>query len=192
MLTWSGTMWRGTAPGRDPLSGRGAQINGGRWNPPGISTVYAGFPRATTMREMARTAERYAAGVPLAELRRVLHEIEARDLELADLREPTRYIGSTTLMLENVHLMLENVHDDDHTRCQQVGAEIHERTDAQGILAPSATGEGFVVAIFIDRTAPGQLEVVASTNVVAVTPRARSTPSRSDSPREHMWRRHRG
>jgi len=38
---WSGTCYRHVAGQRDPLSGVGARLTRGRWNPPDTSTIYS-------------------------------------------------------------------------------------------------------------------------------------------------------
>lgn len=54
---WTGTCYRHVAGQRDPLSGVGARLKGGRWNPPGISTVYLALPAMACMAELDRLAE---------------------------------------------------------------------------------------------------------------------------------------
>ena len=55
------TAYRHLAPGRDPLSGEGARIHGGRWNPPeSFPTIYLGLSEATVDAEFARMAAKQA------------------------------------------------------------------------------------------------------------------------------------
>ena len=54
---WSGRTFRYTTRRRDPLSGEGARLHGGRWNPPNLfPVIYLAVPEATCMREVAKAA----------------------------------------------------------------------------------------------------------------------------------------
>jgi len=146
---WTGMAYRHTAVGRDPLSGEGARMNGGRWNPPGRPTIYVAQPENSCMAELARSAER--GGFPLRALLsrgRELHTMELRELPVLDL--------TSAEALDRVGLTLEDVEDDDSTACQAVGEAAHFLAMA-GVAAPSATGVGLVVAAFEDRVKAGQL-----------------------------------
>jgi len=146
---WTGTTYRHTAVGRDPLSGEGARMNGGRWNPPGRPTIYVARPEKTCMAELARSAER--GGFPLRALLsrgRELHTIDVQALPVLDL--------TSADALDHVGLTLEDVQGDDWIACQAVGQAAHFLAMA-GVAAPSATGGGLVVAAFEDRVKAGQL-----------------------------------
>lgn len=82
---WTGTAYRHTSPARNPLSGEGASQFGGRWNSPGISTLYLAFPRETCVQEFIRMATKQPGGVESFQ-DRALHEIEVRDTRVLDLR----------------------------------------------------------------------------------------------------------
>jgi RES domain-containing protein len=116
---FTGTTYRHTTTGRDPLSGVGARLHGGRWNPAGVcSTIYLAQPLATCLLEFDRLAE--ANGIaPITMLRspRTLHTIEVRDLPVLDLRDPGR--------LAYVGLSSGDIADDDWTACQTVGHAAH-------------------------------------------------------------------
>ncbi len=146
---WTGTAYRHTAVGRDPLSGEGARMNGARWNPPGRPTIYMAQPEKSCMAELARSAER--GGFPLHALLsrgRELHTMEVRELPVLDL--------TSAEALDHVGLTLEDLQDDDWTACQAVGEAAHFLAMA-GVTATSATGVGLVVAAFEDRVKAGQL-----------------------------------
>jgi len=153
---FSGTVYRHTSAGRDPLSGVGARLNGGRWNPAGVcGAIYLAQPRATCLREFDRLAE--ATGLdPLMLLRspRTLHTIEVRDLPVLDLRDPER--------LSYARLSLNDIGDDDWTACQSAGHAAYF-LGMSGVVAASATGQGVVIAAFEPRVAPEQLTVIDHT-----------------------------
>jgi len=152
---WSGDGHRHTSAGRDPLSGVGARLNGGRWNPRDLcSTVYLAQPLRACLAELDRLAE--AGGTTPAQLlraSRTLHKIQVRDAPLLDLREESS--------LAYVGLSMDDVRDDDWTACQTVGHAAYF-LEMAGVVAPSATGEGLVVAVFETRVAPEQLIVTHS------------------------------
>lgn len=151
-IRWNGTVYRHTAGRRDPLSGAGARINGGRWNPKGIfATLYLAEPVTTCLQELDRLAATQGVdATTLLAVPRRLHTITATNVGILDLR--------TDDALDQVGLRLDDIHDPDWTACQTVGhaAWFLELT---GIIAPSATGHGNVVALFESRIQPDQLTV---------------------------------
>lgn len=162
---FTGTTYRHTSAGRDPLSGVGARLYGGRWNPAGVcSTIYLAQPRSTCLHEFDRVAE--ANGLdPVTMLRspRMLHTIEVRDLPVLDLRDPKDlgYVG----------LFPDDIADDDWTACQAVGHAAYF-LDMSGVVAASATGHGLVLAAFEARVGTEQLTLTASTALDEGTYRA--------------------
>ena len=57
--TYSGEAWRHLDPSRDPLSGAGARLLGGRWNPPeSFAVLYLGLALETVNAEFLRMASR--------------------------------------------------------------------------------------------------------------------------------------
>jgi RES domain-containing protein len=160
--TWSGTVYRHATAGRDPLSGAGARLNGGRWNPRDLcSTIYLAQPLRACLAELDRLAE--AAGVSTSNLLRAprsLHTISVRDVSLLDLRgeDALQYVG----------LSLDDIRDDDRTACQTVGNAAFFLEMAR-VVAPSATGEGLVIALFETRLTAGQLRVVDTVELTEST-----------------------
>ncbi|NNM46949.1 RES family NAD+ phosphorylase [Knoellia koreensis] len=156
---WSGTTYRYTTARRDPLSGAGARLNGGRWNPPDIfATIYLATPIETCLAELERLA--VSQNNTAAELLRVpykLHTVKVTNLAILDLRDASA--------LAHVGIGEADIADDDWTACQAVGHAAWF-LGLSGVLAPSASGAGHVLAAFETRTGPS-LEVTAS---VPLTP----------------------
>ncbi len=146
---WTGECFRHTAPEFEPLSGFGSFLFGGRWNPPDlVATIYLAFPEACCVAEFLRMAEGQGKG-PESFIPRDLHAIDAADLMLLDV--------TSEGAMQSLRINLEDIRSDDWTKCQQIG-EAHF-VGLQGILTPSATDEGFVIAAFEPTLRPGQLAV---------------------------------
>lgn len=152
---WSGTTYRHVTPSRDPLSGAGARIFGGRWNPrDSFNTIYLAEPAAACAGELERLAQ--SQGLTVADLiaaSRTLHTIAVEKLPVLDLREDAAR--------QKVGLDLADIADDDLTACQSVGQAAHF-LNFGGILVPSATGIGLVLAAFESRLRPGQLTALTA------------------------------
>ncbi|MCK2028077.1 RES domain-containing protein [Microbacterium sp. SSW1-47] len=152
---WSGVTFRHAAPRRDPLSGAGARLFGGRWNPKDLfAALYLATPVEACMGELVRMAQ--SQGVPidvLLQVPRVLHEIEVSEARVLDLTTPA---ARTAIGLED-----SDIADSDWTICQQVGHAAWF-LGLQGVIAPSASGHGLVLTLFEGRLDPGQVSVTAS------------------------------
>lgn len=139
---FAGECFRHLSPHRDPLSGQGARIQGGRWNPPdSFSALYLGLDRETVIDEFRRMARRNRLA-PDAFLPRTFYRYRVQLVNVLDLRD--------TDAAEAVGLAPSTLTDDDLTRCQQVG-EAAQHLGREGVLAPSAAGNGTVLAVFVDR-----------------------------------------
>ena len=148
---WSGQAFRHTSPSRDPLQGFGAYLHGGRWNPSdSFSTSYLAQPEEACIAEFLRMAEGQARG-PSSFLPRDVYTLAVSDLEVLDLRPPNN--------LAKVGLSVEDIQSRERGRCQEIGAAAHF-LGFQGIVAPSATGIGIVIAAFDGKIRDGQLTVV--------------------------------
>ena len=153
---WSGTAYRHTASNRDPMSGAGAKIFGGRWNPTEVGTVYLAIPVTTCLAELDRQAG--SQNVTTADLLRApkgrtLHTIAVRELDVLDLREQAAR--------SRVGLDIDDISNDDWAACQAVG-QCAYFLQYGGVLAPSASGSGLVLAAFESRVNPGQLHLEES------------------------------
>lgn len=153
---WSGTAFRHTAPNFPALSGSGAAQIGGRWNPQGVSTIYLATPEDACVAEFMRLAKGQANGAQ-SFLPRDLHELSVFDLQVLDLRSATAQ--------RSVGIGLAAIEDPNRLACQTIG-EAAQYLGFQGILAPSATRIGLVVAAFERQVRRGQL-VLRSTRALA-------------------------
>lgn len=145
--TWTGVAHRYTTASRDPLSGAGARLFGGRWNPKDIfATVYLAVPLAACLGEVERTARSQGTTPEVMLLAKYfLHTIGIEAIPILDLR--------TDEALAHVGLTRADIEDPDWTACQSVGNAAWFLGHA-GVLAPSATGEGVVLAAFETKASP--------------------------------------
>lgn len=134
-VPWQGTLFRFQtvdfpAPG-DVLSGAGARGRGGRWNPPGLATVY-GSTTDTTALEECKAHDRYY-GVE-TKSPRLLVAIEAQLTRTLDLTDATtrRALGVT----------LEELAAEDWRKLMAAGKESF--TQAIGRAVATAGGSGLL------------------------------------------------
>jgi RES domain-containing protein len=133
--------FRHIAKDRHPLSGAGARLHGGRWNPPqSFSTLYLAFEQATVVAEFYRLAERQGRA-PEDFLPRQMYRYEITLATTLDLR-PAAVRDSLGLTPDALRAL-------DARHCRDVGAAAH-CLGFEGIVAPSATGIGTVVAVFFE------------------------------------------
>lgn len=142
---YAGRVYRHVAVGRPALSGEGARLNGGRWNPPmSFAVLYVALDLPTTVREFHRLASKH--GLAAADF--LPRDLVTYDISLQhaiDLRveEHARAVG----------LHHEQMTADEPASCQMVGEAAHH-AGFEALLAPSATGVGDIAAVFLDRTLP--------------------------------------
>lgn len=125
--------------------GAGARTVGGRWNPPdSFATLYLGFSVEVAAAELERLAER--AGREVADfMPRHLLEYEIELEAVLDLTDETA--------LDALELSRADLSSPTAGSCQRVGETAHH-LGWEGILAPSATGTGNIVAVFVERLLP--------------------------------------
>lgn len=145
---FAGEGWRHLSPRYDPLSGEGARLNGGRFNPPGsFPVLYLCRTRPCVVAELRHLGERQAIGLK-GLLPRVLYRYEVEltrilDMTIHAVRKATG-VGPDVLA------------GPDWTACQEIGATAHA-LGAQAILSPSATGVDNVLAVFVQHIGLGTL-----------------------------------
>jgi RES domain-containing protein len=148
LVPFTGKGWRHLSPRHDPLSGEGARLNGGRFNPPGsFPVLYMCRTRPCAVAELTRLGDRQAIGLA-GLLPRHLYSYDIvldRVLELSDDH-----------VRANVGLTLEVLAGPDWTACQQLGTTAHA-LGAQAILSPSATGVDDVLAVFVNTSGSAEL-----------------------------------
>lgn len=138
-IAFTGVVFRHIAPHRGCTSGEGARQAGGRWNPPDTFPVlYTGLNEPAVVEEFYRLADR--SSLPAESfLPRTLCVIEVELQAVLDLRSEES--------LSRVGLTMDQLRSYSMRECQAVGNAAH-RLRLEGILAPSATGVGEVLAIF--------------------------------------------
>lgn len=141
-IAYNGEAWRHVAPGRNPSSGEGARVLGGRWNPPdSFPALYLGLTYNVVVSEFYRAAARQALA-PASLLPRVVYQYEVEVASLVDLRsdEACATLGVTApaLLADNLELT------------QAIGEAGHY-LGLEGLLAPSAAGPDAALALFTDR-----------------------------------------
>lgn len=148
---WSGTVSRYTTARREPLSGEGARLFGGRWNPPDLfPVVYLAEPAAACMRELERAAaDNHVDVATQLQVPYLMHTIRVADLPVLDLRDED---AQEVLGLEPSDIT------GNWEACQPVGHAAWFLEFA-GVLAPSATGPGNTLALFEHRVPPEQIAV---------------------------------
>ena len=132
----------------DPLSGEGARIHGGRFNPPNsFPVLYLCLTRACAVAELRNRGQQLAIGVE-GLLPRVLYRYEISLDRVLDLTsERTRdHVGISMLQILGKDLTLP----------RQIG-DAARATGAQAIRSPSATGVDEILAMFPELVGSGRL-----------------------------------
>lgn len=149
LAPFAGHGWRHLAPRYDPLSGEGARIAGGRFNPPGsFPVLYLCQSRPCVVAELRRFGERQSIGVE-GLLPRMLYRYEVSLGRVLDLTNDD--------VRAEIGLGFDLLTGPDWTACQELGSVLHA-LGAQGVNSPSATGVGEVLAVFVQQIGLGRLE----------------------------------
>lgn len=149
LAAFSGEGWRHLSPRHDPLSGEGARLNGGRFNPAGsFPVLYICRTRPCAVAELRRLGERHAVGVE-GLLPRRLYRYDIRLDRVLDLTDAG--------VRGKVGLGLEVLTGPDWAACQELGETAHA-LGVQGLLSPSAAGVDDVLAVFVHHIGLGTVE----------------------------------
>jgi len=166
--TWFGA-WRGTlfrfqavdffAP-KDMLSGDGARWRGGRWNPPGLATLYGSTTDITALEE-CKANDRYYGVTTKSP--RLLVAIEAQTTRMLDLTNAdTRRALDVTLKELGAEDWRKLLAAGKESFTQALGRAV-AAAGGSGLLARSAAlPRGVNVVIFPGARAADRLEVVES------------------------------
>ncbi len=155
-VSWEGRAFRHQAAEWSySQPGAGARTVGGRWNPPGsFATLYLGLSLEVVEAEFHRLAERSGRD-PDEFLPRHLLTYEIRLESLLDL---TDAVARKALGLSDAQLRSA-----DPRACQEIGDAAHH-LGREGVLAPSATDAGQVLAVFVERLLPAsRIDLVSTT-----------------------------
>lgn len=148
-ITYLGEAFRHMAAGWDePLSGEGARIHGGRFNPPdSFPVLYLCTTRPCAAAELHYRGERLVIGIE-GLLPRVLYRYEISLDRVLDLTsgETLDHLGVTTAEIIGTDVAIPRL----------IGEAAHA-TGSQAIRAPSATEVDDVLAVFPELLGSGRL-----------------------------------
>jgi RES domain-containing protein len=147
-VPYRGEAYRHIAARWHPLSGAGARIQGGRWNPPGsFATLYLALDRQTAIEEFRRMAGR--AGRSAEDF--VPRRFYRYRLDLQAVVDLTADPASLPDALSGFDLSATDL-----GATQGVG-DAAQHLGREAVRAPSATGAGDVLAVFLDRLQPDSI-----------------------------------
>jgi RES domain-containing protein len=159
---WHGTLFRlqtlDFPSPKDVLSGEGARWRGGRWNPPGLATLYGSTTDNTALEECKANDRYYGVETKGP---RLLIAIETRLTRLLKLNAPTVRRG--------MHLMPNELESEDWRKLLAAGKESFTQaigravsfSGGSGLLARSAAvARGVNVVVFPGVCTKDRLEVV--------------------------------
>lgn len=155
--TFRGTTYRHLSWAYAPISGEGARVNGGRWNPPeSFPVLYTSPSLGVIVAEIRRTAARTNVA-PENLLPRRLVRYEVATQRMLDLTDADN--------LAPLGLTHATITGDDVIPTRAIGEAAHY-VGFEGIVAPSAAARGITVSIFIARLVPGSVvRIINETNV---------------------------
>lgn len=136
------------------LSGEGARLHGGRWNPPeSFAVVYTAADTATVDAEFERLLAR--SGLPPLSLQpRQLTTISLDLSHVLDLRDEA--------VLDALGVLATDLIGDDPALTRRIGEAAHA-LGYEALIAPSAAGAGDAIAIFpANRRPDSRVEVVGA------------------------------
>lgn len=143
---YSGHGYRQQSLHYDPLSGEGARIHGGRFNPPdSFPVLYLCSTAGCAAAEFMRATNRHPLG-PTGFLPRSLYRYDVSLTAVLDLTN-----AST---LAHLGTSLESLIEEDRTLTHEIG-EVAHQFGYQAVLNASATGVDDVLAVFIENLRTG-------------------------------------
>lgn len=143
------SVWRVTREGREPLQGA---AGGGRWSPPEIqSAIYASSERLAALSEVYFHLSKEP--VFPSRLRFRAHEVAIDLPAVLNLSMPGR--------LETLGINEKSYQSLDYTATHEVAAAAFF-LELNGIWSPSARFEADNLCVFLNNTAPHQLEIMNS------------------------------
>lgn len=149
LSSFAGEGWRQLSPRYDPLSGEGARLHGGRFNPPdSFPVLYLCQSLLCALAELERLGARQAIGID-GLLPRSLYRYEISFTRVLDL--------TSEEIRAAVGVASDTLTGPDWTTCQELGAAAHA-LGVQAISSPSATGIDEVLAVFVQHISPGRIE----------------------------------
>lgn len=149
--------FRNVALGYEALSGEGARVQGGRWNPPeSFPVIYSALSLDVSVGELQRTASRQGRTVDELMPRRIV-EIEVELQRVLDLAQADN--------LAVLGVTPDLILGDDLRLTQAIGEAAHY-VGFEAILAPSAARSGLALAIYPLRRLRGSSVAVVTDQVV--------------------------
>jgi RES domain-containing protein len=147
-VPFAGDVWRVVREERDALQGYPA---GARWDPGTFDVLYTALERDGALAEI----HYHLSQQPVfpSKLRSAIHRLSVRTtrtLKIADIEA-----------LERLGIARETYPSLTYDRCQEIG-DAAQFLGFDGILAPSARWPCQNLVLFMDRLAPGDLELVES------------------------------
>lgn len=149
LVPFAGDCWRHLSPRHDPLSGEGARMAGGRFNPPAsFPVLYICRTRSCAVAELRRFGDRQIIGVE-GLLPRYLYRYAIELDRVLDLTDDNVRAG--------IGVGLDVLTGADWTACQQLGTTA-QGLGVQAILSPSATGVDEILAVFVQHVGLSAVE----------------------------------
>lgn len=144
--SYQGLGYRQQSPQYEPLSGEGARIHGGRFNPPdSFPVLYLCSTAGCAAAEFMRTTRRHPLG-PVGFLPRSLYKYEVGLTAVLDLTD--------TRTIAHLGTTLAALIEDDRTLTHEIGAVAHQ-FGYQAVLNASAAGVDAVLGVFIENLRTG-------------------------------------
>ena len=160
--SWAGTLCRfhtvDYPTAKDVLSGRGASGRGGRWNPPGLATVYGSTTDITALEECKANDRYYGVETKSP---RLLVAIEGRLTHVLDLTAPA--------IRRALDVSLAELAAEDWRKVLATGKESFTQTVGRAVAAGGGSGlvarsaavpRGVTVAVFRGVRRGDRLEIV--------------------------------